>query len=158
MGKLKKINLGVYKDINEILMNEGEGEVLRAAFNLENFDMGGCYNVSDINTEDDTVSAFSSFKAIDNLLHGFREKELTVWTGVPGSGKSTILNQIMLQTIQQNGKVAIFSGEMSKERVLKWAMIQYYGWEGCEQQEFKIGEGHFYEPKKELIKDFKEKN
>jgi len=155
--KLKKINLGVYKDINEVLMNEGEGEVLRAAFNLENFDMGGCYNVSDINIDEDEVRAFSSFKSIDNILHGFREKELTVWTGVPGSGKSTILNQIMLQTIEQGGKVAIFSGEMSKERVFKWAMIQYYGWEGCEQQNFKIGDGYFYEPKKELFADFKEK-
>lgn len=155
--KLKKINLGTYKDINEVLVNEGEGEVLRVSFNLINYDMGGCYNVSDIDISKDAVSAFSSFKAIDDFLHGFREKELTVWTGVPGSGKSTILNQIMLQTIEQGGKVALFSGEMSKERVIKWAMIQYYGWEGCEQKNFEIGEGYFYEPKKELEKEFKEK-
>ena len=107
--KLKKINLGTYKDINEVLMNEGETEVLRVAFNSENYDMGGCYGVDDIDVSNDDVNAFSSFKRLDDVLHGFREKELTVWTGFPGSGKSTILNQVMLQTIQQNGKIQPFS-------------------------------------------------
>ena len=154
--KLKKINLGTYKDINEVLMQEGEGEVLRLLFAAENYDMGGCYDVSDISITDDE-DCYASFEAIDDILHGFRKKELTVWTGVPGSGKSTILNQITLQTIEQGGKVAIFSGEISKEQLLKWAMIQYYGWESCEEKQFKVGTGKYYEPKKQYEAEFKQK-
>lgn len=43
------------------------------------------------------------------------------------SGKSAVLNQIMLNAINEGFKVAIFSGELTKERLRKWIGLQAAG-------------------------------
>ena len=151
---LSEINLGTYKDINEMLVSEGNVAVITAYNNREHYAIKGCYDATDIEITEDE-EAFSSFECIDNILHGFRKKELTIWSGEASSGKSTILNQIILQTIEQGGKVALFSGEMSNPEIIKWLMLQCYGKESCDNMQHKIGSGNYYKPKKETIERFK---
>jgi twinkle protein len=62
---------------------------------------------------------------LDGLLKGWRPAELTIWTGRNGSGKSTILNQVVLDLAKRGEKSCIYSGEMSPERYLRWAVIQH---------------------------------
>lgn len=62
---------------------------------------------------------------LDNILKGWRNSELTVWSGRNGAGKSTILNQVILDVAHKGEKTCIYSGEMSPERYLRWAVIQH---------------------------------
>jgi twinkle protein len=62
---------------------------------------------------------------LDSILKGWRDSELTVWSGRNGSGKSTILNQVFIDLGTKGVKSCIYSGEMPPERYLRWAIIQY---------------------------------
>lgn len=61
---------------------------------------------------------------LDNILKGWRGSELTIWSGRNGAGKSTILNQVILELARRGEKSCIYSGEMAPERYLRWAIIQ----------------------------------
>ena len=65
------------------------------------------------------------WKALDNLLKGWRDGELTIWSGRNGAGKSTILNQVFLDLAVKNVRSCVYSGEMSPARYLRWAIIQH---------------------------------
>lgn len=62
---------------------------------------------------------------LNSILKGWRGSELTVWSGRNGSGKSTIINQTILDLAAKNEKSCIYSGEMAPERYLRWAVIQH---------------------------------
>jgi twinkle protein len=65
------------------------------------------------------------WEKVNNILKGWRDGELTVWSGQNGSGKSTILNQVFIDLAEKGVKTCIYSGEMPPERYLRWAIIQY---------------------------------
>lgn len=67
----------------------------------------------------------TAWEELDNLLKGWRGSELTVWSGRNGSGKSTIINQVILDLAKKGVKSCIYSGEMPPERYLRWAVIQH---------------------------------
>jgi len=62
---------------------------------------------------------------LDDILKGWRGSEVTIWTGKNGAGKSTILNQVILDLAGKGEKSCVYSGEMSPERYLRWAIMQH---------------------------------
>lgn len=63
----------------------------------------------------------TGFAPIDNLLGGgLRCSSLTVLTGEPGSGKSTIINQILAGSIADNYKSFLYSGELPASDLMFW--------------------------------------
>ena len=66
----------------------------------------------------------TAWEGLTDKLKGWRGGELTVWSGRNGSGKSTILNQHILDMGQKGIKSCIFSGEMPPARYLRWAVVQ----------------------------------
>lgn len=69
------------------------------------------------------------------LLKGWREGEVTIWTGINGSGKSTILNQNMLDLMEKGIKVCVASLEMIPKRWLFWAVKQKANKAYCSDEE-----------------------
>jgi len=69
----------------------------------------------------------TGFKNLDRILGGWRESELTIWSGRNSAGKSTILNQMFLHLAQSNIKSCIASFEMPVVRYLGWMVRQYTG-------------------------------
>jgi twinkle protein len=67
----------------------------------------------------------TAWAELDGILKGWRSGELTIWSGRNGSGKSTILNQVILDLAKKGEKACIYSGEMPPERYLRWAIIQH---------------------------------
>jgi len=65
------------------------------------------------------------WEGLNKILKGWRDGEVTIWSGRNGSGKSTILNQVFLDLAGKNIKSCIYSGEMPPERYLRWAIIQH---------------------------------
>lgn len=67
------------------------------------------------------------FGTMDNMIGGLAEASMTVITGKRGEGKSTMLSQITLNTIQNGHNVCFYSGELSAGRFQAWTFAQAAG-------------------------------
>lgn len=93
----------------------------------------------DLNDEERTYIK-SGIRQIDYDIKGFALGELSVWSGGNGSAKSTFLNQLALETISQNYNVAIYSGELTCNRLIQWITLQASGKDNI------VNVGGFYKP------------
>ena len=93
-------------------------------------------DITQIPFEDRSKARFlhSGLDNIDLLLggrsSGFRKGELTVWTGFNGSGKSTFVSQLALETVAQGFTVDMYSGELDAGTVKAWLYLQAAGQDG----------------------------
>ena len=69
----------------------------------------------------------SGISLLDKRIIGFNKGELSVWSGSNGSGKSSLLSQIAIESINNGFKVALYSGELRADRVLNWMHLQCAG-------------------------------
>lgn len=69
----------------------------------------------------------SGLPTLDAYILGFKLGQVSVWTGRQASGKSTLLAELMLMSIQRGRKVALFTGEMSAKEIKSWIMLQAAG-------------------------------
>jgi twinkle protein len=69
----------------------------------------------------------TAWPKLTKILGGWRNEELTVWTGRSGAGKSTILNQVVLTLAGDGINSCIASLEMPAKSYLRWAVVQYQG-------------------------------
>jgi len=69
----------------------------------------------------------SGLPGLDKITGGFFLGELSVWTGRRGSGKSTILSQLLLEAVDQGRTVCAYSGELPAWQFKHWAMLQAAG-------------------------------
>lgn len=70
--------------------------------------------------ESDIVAIPTGFPYLDKVIRGLILGEVTMLSGLNGSGKSSWLNSLMLNSIQRGFKVACFSGELTDFNVMKW--------------------------------------
>lgn len=66
-------------------------------------------------------------EVIDRKTHGLMKGGLSVWSGLRGSAKSTILSQIALQAVNDNHSVLFYSGELTDKRFTRWLIQQAAG-------------------------------
>lgn len=123
-----------YKDINECLMNGVKAGVIDGALEqADEFSLEAIVRPSDYS--DEVVSLMldpnhgrgqsTGFPTLDRILKGWRWGELTVWSGRNSSGKTTLLNQLMLEAMKQHAdRVMIASFEMKPSHLLRWMMQQ----------------------------------
>jgi len=79
----------------------------------------------------------TAWKRLDHFIRGWRMEELTIWSGQNGSGKSTILNQHILDLAKRGIKSCVASLEMPPARYLRWAVLQHTGKEYPECSEIR---------------------
>ena len=82
----------------------------------------------------------TGLKSIDDIMGGLDLGQVSIVSGANGSGKSTILNQIALNTIEQGYSVGMFSGELSDWRLMNWLYLQCAGPENVIQAKNKNNE------------------
>ena len=92
------------------------------------------------------VSIKTGIKALDSKIIGMNKGELSIWSGGNGSGKSTILSQLALKTVEYGFKVAMFSGELTNNRAKTWIQLQAAGRNHVKQSADGIS---YYVPKME---------
>ena len=73
------------------------------------------------------VSVKTGIKDLDKKIIGLNKGEVSCVSGLRGSGKSSLISQMALDTIQQGYRVAMFSGELSENKVLDWMQLQAAG-------------------------------
>lgn len=62
----------------------------------------------------------TGFRELDDRIMGLYEGEITILSGSNSSGKSSWINNLILNVIQQNIKVALWSGELPPEILKNW--------------------------------------
>lgn len=115
------------KDANEALQNGGVDLVIKE------FEKATYKNIEEIirmvdDKQDNTEGKkrfYLNIPKIDTALNGFRVNEITILTGVNGSGKTTILSQLIIEAISQKFKAFIYSGEMAGGSLMKWMEQQF---------------------------------
>lgn len=107
------------KDANEIWLRYGQAPFVDIVKSLKARPVEGLLNMADIRSVDlSTIPrTLSGFNTLDNVVGGFLEGDLTVWTGKRGEGKSTFLNVIGLRSVDQGKNVCIYSGEIPADRL-----------------------------------------
>lgn len=111
---------------------------------IDTYEINNENNFKDIHeldlSDEEKVYISSGVRMIDYDIKGFALGELSVWSGGNGSAKSTFLNQLALETINQNYNVAIYSGELTSKRLMQWITLQASGKDNV------INVGGFYKP------------
>jgi twinkle protein len=107
------------KDANEILFRYGTDGILAVISSMKPIPVEGLINLADVRTADlsSIPRTLSGIPTLDKVLGGFIEGDLTIWTGKRGEGKSSVLNQIALESIERGTNTCIYSGEVPAERL-----------------------------------------
>lgn len=74
----------------------------------------GLINLSKVAKSARERIALSGIRGLDREINGFGAGELSVWTGTRGSGKSTLISQLLLNAVNQGVNVFAYSGELTQ--------------------------------------------
>lgn len=69
----------------------------------------------------------SGVSQIEKLILGFKRSHVSVWSGYRGSGKSSLLNMLILNAAQMKYKSALWTGELGGAEVKDWLCLQAAG-------------------------------
>ncbi len=69
----------------------------------------------------------SGVTVIDQKLHGLQKTAVTAVSGTRGSGKSTLIGQIIINAINDGHTVVCYSGELNNKKYLNWLIRQAAG-------------------------------
>lgn len=81
----------------------------------------------DMSQDKDDERILSNTIMLDKNIKGFTIGQLSIWSGGNASAKSTYLNQLAIESIQQGYNTAIYSGELIPKRLMKWINMQCAG-------------------------------
>jgi len=113
-------------DLNEILYFLGEEKLYTIIANSKEVPIKNIVDLADIQEIDleHSLGIKSGIKELDQKIGKFYLGTVAVWTGINGSGKSTIINQVcLLESLNQGYKVFAFSDELTKTQFKNW--IEY---------------------------------
>lgn len=107
---------------------------------------GKWFSMSDIKKLD--LSAIekvkTGFAEMDESIVGLNMSEVTLLSGSNSSGKSSWLNSLLLNIIQQETKVALWSGELRPDILKSWIQMVAAGRENLKPSRY--GDGKYYVP------------
>ena len=104
----------VTKDLNEILYVCGKDKVLELILDAKDSPVPSVVDLSDVEpTEyEDVDGVTTGLKAIDDELMRLFFGTLTIVSGQPGSGKSSLLTQLACNSLDNDIGTWLFSGEL----------------------------------------------
>lgn len=86
----------------------------------------------------------TGFHELDKNIIGLYMSEVTVLSGGNSSGKSSWLNSLLLNIVQQGVKIALWSGELRPDILKTWIQMAAAGKDNLMQSKF--GDGKYYVP------------
>lgn len=122
-------NVVPIKDINEALVYLGKEETLHLIQSAKDNPLPSVIDMSDVKSKDYTnmPGVETGISCLDKELMRLFYGTLTVITGLPGSGKSSILSEIIVNALEQDVNTWMFSGELSESMVKNWSLYVLAG-------------------------------
>ena len=69
----------------------------------------------------------SGIQQLDDLIVGWKRKQVTLWSGYRGAAKSTILSELVLNAANRGYKSAVWTGELDGSEFKNWLYLQASG-------------------------------
>lgn len=132
-GKRRSLN-----DLNEALYYMGKDKVLEFILNAKDSPVPGVIDFSDIQDVDlDQIDGVKTgIKPLDRYLMKLFQGTLNIITGINGAGKSSFINQIICQSLEQDKNVFLFSGELPNFQTKNWLNSVLAGQRNIEERHF----------------------
>ena len=113
----------------ELLENAGMKAVEGLLFGALDVPRPGLIDLSQVALEEPIARnrVMSGLVPLDYCTGGFRGGELSVWTGRRGEGKSTLLGQMLVESVNQNRVVCAYSGELPARQFKRFIIPQIAG-------------------------------
>lgn len=123
---------GTFRDhanVREVLAAGGQKAVDHLMIGAVECPAAGLLDLATVERQNpgDTPSVLSGIRELDRAIGGFYPGELSVWTGRRGGGKSTLLGQLLLESLDQGFPVCAYSGELPAWRFKQWIALQAAG-------------------------------
>jgi len=142
------------KDINEVLYYFGKDKIIECINNAKEMpitDVVDLYDIQEFDVET-AEGVFSGFEEIDKWIYKFFFGCINIITGINGSGKSVLINQMCIcEPLNQGYDVFVFSGEMTKPQLKKWIELQLAG-----RRHIEIENKHIRKIKPEIRKQMRD--
>ena len=134
LGKWRCFNVQLpKKDLNECLVDGIEQEIIYRCFaNAQEFNFNKLKSIDEF--REDIIDVFTNkdrlngvkikYEKFNAIIRGWRESEVSVWTGRNSSGKTTFLNEIIIDLCSNKQRCCIASLELMPKRLLRWMLIQ----------------------------------
>ena len=109
-------------DLNEVLFRFGKEKVLEIIVNAKDTPVDSVVDFSDIEDVDldDIDGIQTGIKAIDKELFKLFNGTFNVLTGINGSGKTSLLSQLVCQALEQDKNTFFYSGELPNHQTKNW--------------------------------------
>lgn len=109
-------------DLNEALYYFGKEKVLDLILNAKDSPVPGVIDFADIQDIDiDQIDGIrTGIKTLDRYLMKIFLGTLNIITGINGSGKSSFINQLIIQSMEEDKNVFLFSGELPNFQTKNW--------------------------------------
>jgi len=143
-----KVAIPEYPDINHQLYKEGKKSLVDLIKDAEYYGDDNLLKMSEIEFYDPSNinSASSSIGLINKYIRGYREGEISIWTGTNGSGKSTLLLQEAVKAVDDGMNTVIINGENIPAKTKKILGLQIADVEHIEAKVDQFGELEHYLP------------
>lgn len=117
------------KDANEALLLDGKDAIRHAIKHAVEVPIDGLIRLADVEPFDysSATRIRSGINSLDKIVGGWMTTEVSVWTGINSSGKTTLLNQLLLEAVNQRYSVGIYSGEIPAKVLRYWMDLQAAG-------------------------------
>jgi len=110
------------KDLNELLYHSGKEAVIDAILSAEDSPVASVVDLSEIQATDyeDVDGVQFGLKPLDDNLLRLFFGTLTVISGRPGSGKSSLISQLVCNALDQGINTWLYSGELPNSVEKSW--------------------------------------
>jgi twinkle protein len=141
------------KDANEVLHYDGKQAIQEAIAKAIEIPKQGLIRLAEVPVFElsKMIRVRSGIPELDKVTGGFFMGNTSLWTGISGHGKSTLVGQIILEAIEQGFPVCAFSGELVAQLFRYWVDLQATGPRYLEMKHDPIMEKEVAHPKKEII-------
>lgn len=118
-----------HKDANMVLIKDGKEKIKELIDNAKHIPKKGLLRLADAKVLDITSieKVLSGFKGLDDAINGFILGEVSVWSGINSSGKSSVLSQVLIEAVDQGFSTCLYSGEMPAAMLRYWVNLQVAG-------------------------------
>lgn len=136
------------KDVNDCLQIGGKEFVLKLISDAKDVPVKSVVDYSDIEELDISQmdGVVTGIKPLDNELLKIFYGTLTVLSGRPGSGKTSIIDQTIARTIDAGNPVFLFSKEMPERMSANWFNTIIAGRRNMEERTTKDGRKYYIVP------------
>jgi len=129
------------KDANEVLMALEPRALSGYIETAKQVVASGLIDLASVKTinDHDKEKVKTGIKRVDVSIRSLNMGDVSIWTGQNASGKSTLLGQVMLESIEQDYSVCAYSGELPAPSFKSWINLQ-----ACGEKDIEFNNNSFY--------------